>query len=202
MTAGATNYRNGIRAAATGLWTKALDFDQFYDAMDVTIRAGIPKAWHEGAKECGIKPADLSPTEKVAIQQAIAGELGHVFEFATWIEEHSKAAGGKLGRVGGTGGVMGRVDIWLNRYLDVVNRARVMACGDQPLEWVLGPTKKHCSSCSKLAGKVKRASQWERANVRPQNPPNWALECQGFNCLCSLIVTDKPLSRGPLPKLP
>ena len=194
--AGAANYRNGIRAAVRGLWLGAFDFYQFYDALDVTIRNGLTTAWYEGAAECGILPADLSPTERAAIAQAIAGELGHIDSFATEIEAGSKANGGKVGPL------LARAEMWILRYQDVVNRAKVMACADQKLEWVLGLTKEHCSTCLKLTGKVKRASYWQQVGVRPQSPPNPLLECGGWACLCNLIITDAPMSKGPLPNLP
>ena len=72
---------------------------------------------------------------------------------------------------------------------------------DPKLRWVLGPTKTHCRTCSKLSGKVKRASWW-RDNVMPQQPPNESLECQGWKCGCVLEPTDEPLSRGRMPNVP
>lgn len=200
MTAGATNYRNGIRSAVRGLWLSAFDHYQFYDAMEATIRNGLTIAYYEGAAECGILPAELSPTERAKLAQAIASEMGHIDGFAIEIEQGNKANGGKLGPL------HARAETWINRYRDVVNRAKVSACADQKLEWVhqaLGMTADPCSTCKdKLNGKVKRASYWQRVGVRPQNPPNPYLECRGWACLCDLVVTDKPLSRGPLPKLP
>ena len=200
MTAGAANYRNGIRSAVRGLWLGAFDFYQFYDAMEVTVRNGLTVAWYEGSSECGILPADLSPTERAAIAQAIAGELGHIDGFATEIEAGSKANGGKVGPL------LARAEMWILRYQDVVNQAKVMACADQKLEWVwqaFKATKEPCGTCrDKLNGKVKRASYWQQVGVRPQNPPNPYLECGGWECGCGLLVTDKPMSRGPLPKLP
>lgn len=196
MTAGASNYRNAIRAATRGLWVGALDYYQFWEAMEAAIHTGLTTASHEGAKECGILPADLSPSERAELVQTIASEYSHIDSFAMIIEESSKANGGKLGPL------LAKAEAWILRYKDVVNHFKMLACGDQKLEWVLGATKKHCSSCLKLAGKVKRASQWERAGVRPQNPPNPMLECDGWACQCTLVVTDAPMSKGPFPKLP
>jgi len=192
VSAGSSNYRRGIRAATRGLWNAAFTYDQFYDAMMMVVRQGITAAWHEGAAECGIMPSELTPEEKTAMQQAMYSEYNHVNDFARTIEAGSKAHGGKMGTL------MQRAELWINRYLDVTNRARVMACADQKLMWVLGPTKDHCIDCSRLNGKTKRASQWERAGIRPQSP---ALACGGWRCLCSLVVTDEPLSKGPLPRL-
>ncbi len=92
-----------------------------------------------------------------------------------------------------------RLPMWINRYRDVVNTAKLMAGEDVKLVWRIGPTKEHCRSCSRLNGKVKRKSQWIASGIRPQSPQ---LECHGFNCLCTLNPTSEPASRGPLPRIP
>ena len=199
MSAGSVNYRRGIRAAIRGYWSAAWDYNQFTDGMVTAIHMGIPTAWYEGAAACGIMPADLSPEEKTALRQAIFHEENYIARLAQVVEAGSKANGGKLGPL------MARAGTWIARYHDIVNRAKVMACADQKLRWTLHGahvTKEPCSTCVKLNGKVKRASYWKRVGVQPQNPPNPSLECLGWLCGCSFEVTDEPLSRGPLPRLP
>jgi len=197
---GATNYRRGIRDAARGYWLSVFDRDQFFLAMDSVITWGIPKAWHEGAALCGIKPNELTPEERQAMQTTIFKEISFTDGFATFIEKNSKAEGGKWGTVAA------KANTWVNRYNDARNEAKVSACADQKLQWVfnaLGITKNPCNTCQfKLNGKVKRASYWKRVGVRPQNPPNGKILCSGWGCLCDLVPTDKPLSKGPLPSLP
>lgn len=200
MSAGSVNYRNGIRSAVRSLWLSASDYYQFADTMDVVVHHGLTLAYHEGAKACGILPAELSPTERAELRQAIASEVSHIDAFATVIEAGSKANGGKLAPL------FAKAETWILRYKDVVNQAKVSTCGDQKLEWVwqaLGVTKNPCGTCKdKLNGKIKRASYWARVGVRPQNPPNPYLECEGWGCLCDFRPTDAPMSKGPLPKLP
>ena len=91
-----------------------------------------------------------------------------------------------------------RIPMWINTYRDVVNTAKLMAGANVKLIWVLGPTD-HCSSCLKLAGKVKRKREWLSAGIQPQSR---ALECGGFNCQCSLQPTSERASPGRLPSLP
>jgi hypothetical protein len=189
----ADSYRRNIRAATRALWLGAMDFDQFFAAMETAIRMGIPQAWHEGARECGVQPSELTSEERLAMQRAVLDELNYVTDFGLVIEAGSKANGGKLTPL------MNRAALWVNRYKDITNRAKTMACGDQKLMWVLGKTKEHCASCLKLNGKVKRASQWDRAGIRPQHPD---LECGGWRCECSFEPTDEPMSKGPLPRIP
>ena len=95
-----------------------------------------------------------------------------------------------------------RAQLWVNRYNDVKSEAQILACKDQKLRWDLGLTEKHCRTCYALNGKVKRASFWKKLGVRPQNAPNYLLECEGWKCDCGMVVTDEPLSRGAMPSLP
>jgi len=192
----AGTYRSGIRAAVRGLWTGNLDWDQFFDAMLTTVRAGVTGAWYTGAVECGIQPGEMTAEEKLALENAIAYENQWIAGFANAIEQGNQANGGKLESL------WPRSEIWIGRWEGVRDKAKVMACGDKKLEWVQGPTSDKCSSCTRLNGKVKRASYWRDKGILPRTHGAEYLECRGFRCLCELVETDKPLSRGPLPKLP
>ena len=189
-----SGYQLNLRAAARGLWSGSVDYYSAFDQLFLAIDRGLPQAWAEGAAQCGIQPDEYSPEERVALQQAINSEKGHVDGLLTWIEQNSRENGGSLSAING------RLDVWINRYRDVVNQAKAMACADQKLRWTLGPTE-HCTTCAKLAGRVKRGSYWQ-AHVMPQNPPNGQLECGGWKCQCTLEPTEDRASPGPLPRLP
>ncbi len=73
---------------------------------------------------------------------------------------------------------------------------------DEPEYIANGFLVHNCSSCLKLDGKVKRASWWTENNVLPRVPGAPWLACKGWRCQCGLFTTDKPLSRGRMPKLP
>ena len=189
---GASSYRSEIRNITRSLWNGAIDYNQAFDLMMFNIRAGLTSAWHNGMKEVGLLPADMTPQERLALEQIVQSEFSHIDGYLTWIEQNSKANGGKLGSL------WPRANLWINRYLDVQNQAKVTAQNDPRLEWVWNPMKEHCIDCEHLNGKVKRASQWQQYGIRPQSPD---LACRGFNCGCALLPSDKPLSRGPLPRL-
>jgi len=193
---GASAYRMAIRNAVRGLWTGAIDYDQFYDIMLTTIRNGQTAAFYEGAKECGILPGDLTPRERFRIEQAINYENQWIDGFAQAIEEGSKANGGKLTPL------FARAEPWIGRYVGLRSEARAMACADKKLKWVQGPTSDTCSSCTKLNGKVKRGSYWQERGIFPRVHGAPYLECNGFRCLCELVPTDEPCTPGPLPSLP
>lgn len=187
-------YRTGLRSAVRGLWSGALSLEQFYGEMRTLINRRLSEAWDAGAAECGLKPDEYTIDEQIALGRAIRNELGYVTEFGLAINLDSKASGGKLEPF------FKRVETWANRYNDVRNQAKVLACADQKLMWVLGATEQHCSTCPRLNGKVKRGSVWQASGIRPQNPPNDSIECGGWRCQCRLEVTDRPVSKGPLPR--
>jgi len=192
MADGFDAYRRGINAVVRGLWSGVLDYYQSWDALESTIRMGIPKAFYEGASEVGVQPSELSPTERMEIERAIMSEMGYIDGLLTAVEAGSKENGGKLGPL------MNRAAMWANRYRDVANRAKTIVGEDKKLKWVRGPTSDSCQDCIHMDGKVKRASQWEAAGIRPQSLD---LECKGFNCLCTFVPTNEPMSKGPLPHL-
>ena len=199
LTESASSYAKDLRGITRALWNGSMDFDQTFAMFQDNVRIGLTRAWYEGAKECGIQPSELMPEELTAIDTMLYSEYQHIFGFLDYVELNSKANGGKFAPISS------RVDTWALRYPDVINRAKLMACADQKLEWVnnaVRVVKVNCSSCLRLNGKVKRASYWQRVDVHPQQPPNLKLVCQGWECGCGLVKTDKPLSKGPLPRLP
>lgn len=192
----ANDYRSGIRSAIRGLWRGAIDRAQFEDVMARVIRRGLGFAFAEGAAQNGIKPDEYSGAEVLALQDAIDSENQHVTGLAVDVEAGSKVNGGKLEPL------FARSELWIARYEDLVIRAKTLTGGDKKLKWVLGRTEKHCGSCSKLNGKVKRASWWSENGILPRVPGAEYLECQGYRCDCNLEETTEPLSRGAMPRLP
>ncbi len=189
-------YRARLRSAVRALWTGIWDVDQFFDELLTIISVGLTDAWEEGAKQCGIEPEDLDKKELAALRTAIGRERNFIFGFGDAVSDSSKANKGKLRPL------MSRVDTWANRYTDVANQARIMACANKKLKWKVDPSKENCKSCLRLNGQVRRGKIWAKHGVRPQNPPNGKLECKGWKCGCSLDPTDDPVTRGRFPKLP
>lgn len=196
MASGATIYRRSLRANVRALWLGAVDYAQFWDAMATTIQRRLPQAWYEGAAEAGVLPAELTPAERQTLQSAIVVEMSYITKLSDAIIAGSKAAGGKLAPL------LGRAEMWTSRYGELRIRARAMAAADMKVVWVLGATEVSCTSCLKLAGKVKRNSYWLRTGVLPRVAGAPYLTCAGYKCDCTLSSTDLPLSRGPLPRLP
>lgn len=190
-----SNFRSSIRSAVRALWSGVWDYYQFFDDMLLVVDNGYTRAWYEGAQECGIQPAELTPEERTRLRQAIVGGQQHIDGFATEIEANSKEEGGKLTPL------LVRADLWVNQYDSVRLQAQSIACGDRKYRWVLGANEQHCRSCSALDGKVKRMSFW-RDYALPRNAPNPRLECGGWRCRCDLVATDEHMTRGRMPNLP
>ena len=189
-----TQYRSALRSAARGLWGGVFDYAWFADAMMVAIDQGMMRAFTEGTEACGITKEEWTFEERMAQRRAMFEQYMYVGSLGEFIQQNSKATGGSWGSV------ENRVEVWVNKYNAVVNAARTMACKDQKLMWMLDQvrvSKEHCSSCLKLSGKVKRASQWDASGWQCQGS---MLDCGGWRCACALVPTDAPMSKGPLPR--
>jgi hypothetical protein len=186
------NYRNSIRDAIYGFWSGKIDRGAFVDSMSATISRGFKQAWHEGAKECGISPGDLTKTEINRMQKEVNKETSFIKKIADDIERNSKEEGGKYGPF------RRRTELWANRYVDIRNLAKLLACKDKKLKWVWHPEKEHCADCARMNGRVYRASVWKKYNIRPRMR---ALACKGYNCGCEFVITDEPVTRGRPPAI-
>ena len=169
-TAFRSNLRNGVRA----MWLNEFTLPDFRNHMLIIIRRGYTDAWHEGLAMLGLKPADMSGMEMIALNSAILSAGSHVSRFGVWLQPRTKAEGVLLRSL------WPRLNIWLNGYDAIMNRAKAMAGEDLPLRWTIHPAE-HCPSCLKLNGKVKRASWWTENGILPRIPAAPYLICKGFN---------------------
>jgi len=160
--------------------------------MDRAISIAYEQAWREGAATCGIKPAERTDNEQQQLNELIAENRQYIFGFGENIEENSKANGGKLGPH------LARGQLWINKYNEVKSIAQQMACADIKLKWVWSPQREHCSDCQKLNGRVYRASIWQKYNIHPQSQN---LQCHGYRCGCSFIMTDEKVTPGRPPNI-
>ena len=186
------DYGRRLRGLVRGLWNGTLDSFAFVDSVREALERAFNQAWVEGARSQGIEPGERTPEEQARLDQLIYEQSGYIPGLADWVNAHLKVDKFKLAEA------QARIPMWTNRYREVMNTAKTMAGADKKLVWVLGPTE-HCSSCLKLAGKVKRGSVWMASGIQPQSP---ALACGGFFCQCSLQPTDLPASPGRLPSIP
>jgi hypothetical protein len=175
------------------LWTYSLqlfrrqinEFAFIQDFAD-SIADQLNKAWREGADSMGVSPDEFTTEDRAEINSIIVQEYERVLGLATDIINLRDNAG-TLDQFRSE--FKARIELWGHRYTDVQNQARVWFGKKQKLKWVLGETEKHCESCMALNGIVAYSYEWDQSLVRPQNPPNQALECGGWRCDCHLEKT-------------
>jgi hypothetical protein len=189
---GVMSYRAKIATNARALWNGSFTLGAFIQGMELDVGNGLTLAWNEGAAECGIFPNDFTQEEINERDAAILLEYSYIASFADFIMQNSKANGGLLRSL------QFRINMWANRYRDLRNRAKAKACADKKLKWLLGPTEEHCDDCSNYAGRVYRASIWNKYNIKPQSRE---LSCKGYNCQCDLVPTDEPGTPGRPPAM-
>lgn len=192
---GIADFRRNLRQQTRRYWNEVDSHMDFVIGMSNAIDRGFRQAWRAGAAECGIRPQDYSDAEIAELQRRINDQFPFITALATDFSDELRSSDGKLLSL------YGRLELWVARYEEIRNQAKVMACKNAPLEWVLGIAE-HCKSCRKLEGKVKRASFWQESGILPRRAGADYLECNGYKCQCSLVRTDKPITPGPLPRLP
>lgn len=185
-----SDFQRGIRAAMRGLWSGQTTRGDFVFSMDGAIRRGYRQAWIAGMRECGVRFADVTQEELTELENMTASNFSYILNVADWIEDGRQRSDGGLLRA-----IYQRANLWVNRYNAVRDKAKSMACANQPMIWILGETD-HCRSCSALSGQVRRNNTWDTI-VRPQSQE---LECGGYRCQCQLVPTTQNVTRGRLPR--
>ncbi len=184
------------------LWSYALELYRtgdggvFLDKFITAIASQLTRAWNEGAREVGIDPKEMTDDDRAELKAIIDGEYDQIIKLAEAIMESRSGTLDEFRQK-----FRSRIDLWVNRYTDVIGRARVYFGGKTRLKWTLGKTEEHCETCATLNGIVAFASEWELAGIKPQSPPNEMLACGGWNCDCSLEVTDQRRSPNALDTL-
>jgi hypothetical protein len=184
-------FRASILAVSRGLFNNQIDALSGADALFSAIGRGFEQAWQEGAKECGLLPAERTKEESDALALIIGDNYQYVGRFVTWIVEHSKANGGNFEMV------KARASEWVARYTMVQIRAREMGCADRKEIWIIDGGE-HCCDCLRMNGRVYRNSIWLKYGIEPQSP---LLACFGGHCKCRREPTDLPITKGRPPQL-
>lgn len=174
------------------LYRMEIDEEMFVTQLADLVQQQLTRAWNEGMRENDLNPqTDMTDEWQQILDQIILDEYDYVDQFAHDITQRSLETGGDEAY---WGDLQSRAQLWANRYNDVVNRA-ILETKEQKLIWVYGDTE-HCSTCERLNGIVAFASEWQLANVHPQQPPNDTLDCGGWRCQCQLIPTGNAHTRN------
>ena len=188
-----SDFRLSLRSEVRRYWSGDVEKGDFIFNFNSAIERGFRRAFRIGAAECGIKPESYTDEMRSALQRKINEQFIHILSMANGIV--AKIEKGKLGDA------FRKIEIWIARYGELKQLGTVLACGNEKLKWVLGAAE-HCKSCVKLSGKVKLASFWNKKGILPRVAGASYLDCKGYNCKCSLVPTNDPISKGSLPSLP
>ena len=182
-------YRRALRDRARDLYSGAMSEDEWLDYMIDTIADQLTGAFRAGLREVDAKMTDELQEE---LDKIIQSEYDHVLDLGASILEAKD-------RQAGMDGINSRLDSWAERWNDTKDRAILLAAPkDLALQWVYGDTE-HCETCQALNGVIAYAGAWNEAELKPQSPPNEALECGGWRCQCRLEPTDEKPSEGNIP---
>ena len=181
------DYGRRVRGLARGLWAGEIDTFEFTDSFLSAMERGFEQAWTEGARTCGIEPEDRTDEEATRLNEYIFSQAPYVPGLAEWIAANNRESDSKLTPV------LSRIEIWTNRYNEVMGIAQQLACADQKLKWLTDPAKESCRDCVGYHYRVHRASTWAKYDIRPQHP---CLACGGLHCGCRFEHTDEPVTPG------
>lgn len=185
----AEQFESRLTNLVKALYNDTIKAPEFVDALGALIARQITLAYREAWNDEG--GGQFPDYLTAASEAAILAQFDFVDQFARDIVD---------ARIDKTpiDGLLARVPLWANRYNEAYNDAVMLITKEAGgnLEWVLGETEQHCSTCANLNGIVARASEWEALNVKPQNSPNDKIECGGWRCDCTLTPTDKRRTPG------
>lgn len=187
------SYRASLRAEVRRYVKGEVGDGDFLLGFFTAIGSGFRNAWKQGAAVCGVRPSEFD----INIEDKVQGEINRQITFISSFRDSLV----KLTDGGQMNTELAKVEIWVARYGEQVNKARAALCGQQKLKWNLGVAE-HCNSCKSLEGIVKTAEFWYTSGILPRVAGATYLICEGYNCKCSLDPTDEPITEGALPPLP
>jgi hypothetical protein len=177
-------YRRQAWRTTREFYNGEIDAFEFIDDFDSYIDNQFDRAYRQGARDVNVDPRTFNDDDLFRLELRKEQEREHILRLAEDIER-ARLNGEPIDQF------KPRMDMWANRYNEVVNDARTHFGGRQLLEWVLGPTE-HCTSCLAQGGKVRTAEEWETLRMQGIYPQSRSLECGGYHCQCTLQLTSAP----------
>ena len=180
-------YEQQIKKAIEDRYNGAITDAEFTSIMTALIAAQLEEAFTTGATDAGM--STLSSGLQSELDTYQQNETDYIAGLLTDIQAaiENKAGAAALDY---------RAEVWANRYSDALSRAKVLAGAEMSavlivpvlLRWNLGPTE-HCADCRGYGGQVKTAQEWDDIYRQTGHKPQSVdLECNGYNCQCSLDV--------------
>jgi hypothetical protein len=192
-----STFRTRLQAAVDRLISGGADA-AFIATFARSIDVELTKAWNEGADAIGVAPDEMTDEDVKQLGAIIDNEDNYISGVADAIREDQL---NEMTEEALASKYSARVDVWANRYPDVVNRAMLWFGQKKRMIWTIGDREKHCRTCPRLNGIVAFGYEWDASGFHPQRPPNDMLECKGFKCGCGCKPTTKRRSVNALKKL-
>lgn len=178
-------YRQEIIDAAKQYWKDGAG-GAFAIRMRATVKFGLKDAFEIGAKSVGVEANEIPQDALDERDNIISQEQSHIAGLLDYLSSVARSKVKPAPSFLDT--VMPRLEMWVKRFSDVQDRARMFLGKKTRLVWKLGATEQHCETCGGLSGIVAWAQEWEQSGLRPKSPD---LACHGYNCDCSLTPTTK-----------
>lgn len=185
------SYLFGIRASIRGLYKGEFSLFQFVDNMVGTVERNLIIAWNDGARDCGIRPNEMSQDELLTRDRYINNQFRYILPLGQKVIQ-DRDIGRKITQS------LSRANPWANRWRDMRALGSQTVCADLKMLWRWDPRKEHCCDCENMNGRVYRNSTWARYGIRPGSS---SLACFGGYCGCTLNPTNLPATPGRPPGL-
>ena len=169
-------YLRVLKKDINRLYGGEINTNLFVDNLAGYVERQMRRAWNEGMRLNGLDPKDMTAEWEAIYQELVVSEYEYIERLAGEIVQ-AKLDGKPVDQF------ISRVELWANRYTDVVNRSLAATKPDQLLRWEYGATEEHCTDCAARAGTAKTGKEWE-ADILPQSHD---LECGGWRCDCRLV---------------
>lgn len=159
---------------------------KFTGSMQAALRKYGLMAFRDGMKEAGYEPESLSKEEVAAFNAWRTEQAGYIKNLAAEVFKQGISEAE----------VSIRAELWGNVSLNSIYYLGMGFGGNEIRAiWMLGRSEEHCDDCPRLDGHVRPMAYWMRIGLYPGSLKT---ECK-HGCNCSLVITDKPVTKDPLP---
>jgi hypothetical protein len=143
------------------------------------VRGAVEDAYIEGLIEGGIPADEMTDDDARAIADLVAEQAQYVTDFVRAIRD------AKGDRAAQRDILDNRINLWTASIEAAGAAGLASAKANEMVTWRLGATEEHCATCNQLNGQSHRRKWFASRNYYPQKP-GAALDCGGYNCLCTL----------------
>lgn len=150
--------------------------------MQEAIDKHLKDAFVEGIQETGAS-AELSAFASQRLENELFNQKNRLNSLLNAINDAQSE--GNLRKLDS------RISLWSEQYDHFKSIGMLYGPDEVRLKWVIDPAKDHCFDCVKFNGEVATTRAWREADIEPKSQ---RLECKGFYCGCTFIVTEDDIT--------